>query len=95
MGYAHKWMCTTSWWGLVPLQNKVVGWQVFERGYWKGGKEEGEEVKVLKASESVEGAQAGSDDIQVTLHYRVVLRYVFVIIQMFELLIVLTSCIIM
>ena len=52
-------------------------------------------MKVLEALEPVEGAQTGSDDIQVTLHYRVVSRYVFVIIQMFELLIALTSCIIM
>ena len=58
-----------------------VGRRVFERGYWKSGKEEGEEVKVLEALEPVEGAQTGSDDIQVTLHYRVVLSYVFVIIQ--------------
>ena len=51
-------------------------------------------MKVLKASEPVEGAQVGSDDIQVTLHYSMVLRYVFVIIQMFELFRALTSCII-
>ena len=70
-----------------------MGQQVLERGYWKSGEEEGEEVKVLKASEPVEGAQAGSDDIQVTLHYRVVLRCIFVIIQMFELPLALTSCI--
>ena len=52
-------------------------------------------MKVLEALEPMKGAQAGSDDIQVTLHYRVVLSYVFVITQMFELLIMLTSCIIM
>ena len=88
MGYAHKWMCCLC-------RMEWVGRRVFERGYWKSGEEEGEEVKVLKASEPVEGAQAGSDSIQVTLHYGVVLRYVFVIIQMFELLIVFTLCIIM
>ena len=72
-----------------------VGQQVFERGYWKSGEEEGKEVKVLETLEPVKGAQAGSDNIQVTLHYGVVLRYVFVIMQTFELLIVFTSCIIM
>ena len=38
-------------------------------------------MKVLDALEPMKGEQAGSDDIQVTLHYRVVLSYVFVIIQ--------------
>ena len=37
-------------------------------------------MKVLEALEPMKGAQAGSDDIQVTLHYRVVLSYVFVIL---------------
>ena len=57
-----------------------VEWNGWVNKYLRG--EEGKEVKVLEASEL---AHASSDNIQVTLHYGVVLRYVFVLIQMFEL----------